>query len=126
MTDDEWRAHVTREAAKVIGEWLEARGAGKLSSPVASLTLADLEAMAVNAISRWIVLESERFQRQGWPEDDPICVLLLGQPAAPSAGARPGASDIAITSAPTDSRNTASARCAVSMPAPPSPTGTMA
>jgi hypothetical protein len=78
MTDDEWQAHVTREAAQEIGRWLEARGAGKLRSPIASLTMADLEAMASNAISRWIVLQSERLQRQGWPREDPIGKLLLG------------------------------------------------
>ena len=76
MTDDEWQAHVTRQAAKAIGEWLEARG--RLHRPIASLTLGDLEAMAVGAISRWIVLESERLQRRGWPEDDPAYALLLG------------------------------------------------
>jgi hypothetical protein len=78
MTDDEWQAHVTREAAKEIGRWLEARGAGKLGTPIASLTMVDLEAMASNAISRWIVLQSERLQRQGWPREDPIGKLLLG------------------------------------------------
>jgi hypothetical protein len=78
MTEDEWQAHVTREAAKAMGDWLEARGAGKLRSPIASLTLADLEAMASNAISRWIVLQSERLQRQGWPSEDPIERLLRG------------------------------------------------
>ena len=26
MTDDEWQAHVTREAARAVGAWLEARG----------------------------------------------------------------------------------------------------
>lgn len=46
MTDDEWQAHVTRESAKEIGEWLSARGTGKLRSPIASLTLPELEAMA--------------------------------------------------------------------------------
>ena len=49
MTDDEWQAHVTREAAKEIGAWLEARG--RLDRPISSLTLRDLEAMAENAIS---------------------------------------------------------------------------
>ncbi|HET6377010.1 MAG TPA: hypothetical protein VFG05_01670 [Methylocella sp.] len=78
MTDDEWQAYVTREAAKEIGRWLEARGAGSLKSPIASLTMADLEAMAVNAISRFIVLQSERLERQGWPQLDPIGALLLG------------------------------------------------
>jgi len=78
MTDDAWQAHLTREAAREIGRWLEGRGAGRLRSPIASLTLADLEAMASNAISRWIVLQSERLARQGWPKDDPIGKLLLG------------------------------------------------
>ena len=41
-------------------------------------TLGDLEAMAVNAISRWIVMQSERLHRQDWPRDDPIAALLLG------------------------------------------------
>lgn len=78
MTDDEWQAHVTREAAREIGRWLEARGAGKLRSPIASLTMADLEAMASNAVSRWIVLQSERLKQQDWPREDPIGRLLLG------------------------------------------------
>jgi hypothetical protein len=78
MTHDEWQAQVTREAAGAIGRWLEARGAGKLGSPIASLTMADLEAMASNAISRWIVLQSERLAQQGWPREDPIGRLLLG------------------------------------------------
>ena len=73
---DQWQAQVTREAALEIGKWLEARG--RLHQPVASLTLGDLEAMAVSAISRWIVLQSERLHRQDWPPDDPIGALLLG------------------------------------------------
>lgn len=77
MNEDEWQAHVTREAAREIGEWLSARGAGKLRSPIASLTLADLEAMAAAANSRWIVLQSERLARADWPRDDPIRRLLL-------------------------------------------------
>ena len=76
MTPDEWQAHVSRTAALEIGKWLEARG--KLHQPIASLTLGDLEAMAVNAISRWIVLQSERVQRQDWPQEDPVAMLLLG------------------------------------------------
>ncbi len=78
MTEDEWQAHVTREAAKAIGDWLEARGVGKLRSPIASLTMADLEALASNAVSRWIVVQSERLQRHGWPREDPIERLLRG------------------------------------------------
>jgi hypothetical protein len=76
MTPDEWQAHVTRAAALEIGKWLEARG--KLHQPIASLTLGDLEAMAVNAISHWIVLQSERLQRQDWPQEDRVAMLLLG------------------------------------------------
>ena len=58
MTSDEWQAHVTREAAKAMGEWLEGRG--RLHQPLAALTLPDLEAMATNAISRFVVLGSQR------------------------------------------------------------------
>ena len=76
MTPDEWQAQVTRAAALEIGKWLEARG--KLHQPIASLTLGDLEAMAAGAISRWIVLQSERLQRQDWPQEDPVAMLLLG------------------------------------------------
>ena len=76
MTPDEWQAHVTRAAALEIGTWLEARG--RLHQPIASLTLGDLEAMASNAISRWIVLQSEKVQRAGWPPEDPIGTFLLG------------------------------------------------
>ena len=76
MTPDEWQAHVTRAAALEIGKWLEARG--KLHQPIASLTLGDLEAMAAGAISRWIVLQSERLQRQNWPQEDSVAKLLLG------------------------------------------------
>lgn len=78
MSEEEWQAHVTREAAREIGEWLSARGAGKLRSPIASLTLQELEAMAASAISRWIVLQSERLARVDWPREDLIRELLLG------------------------------------------------
>lgn len=73
---DRWQAQVTREAALEIGKWLEARG--RLHHPIASLSLGDLEAMAANAISRWIVLQSERLHRQDWPREDLIALLLLG------------------------------------------------
>jgi hypothetical protein len=78
MSEDEWQAHVTRESAKEIGEWLSARGTGKLRSPIASLTLPELEAIASSAITRWIVLQSERLARTNWPRDDPVRKLLLG------------------------------------------------
>lgn len=76
MTPDEWQAHVTRAAALEIGKWLEA--SGKLHSPIASLSLGDLEAMATAAISAWIVMQSEKLQRTGWPPEDPIAAFLLG------------------------------------------------
>ena len=65
MTEDEWQAHVTREAAKEIGAWLEARG--RLDRPIRTLTMRDLEAMADNAISRFIVLASRRVREK--PEE---------------------------------------------------------
>ena len=65
MTDDEWHAYVTTEAAKAIGEWLEARG--RLYQPIRDLKLAELEAMASAAISRFIVLASRRIKEQ--PEE---------------------------------------------------------
>jgi hypothetical protein len=75
MTADEWQAHVTREAAKAMGQWLEGRG--RLHQPIAALTLADLEAMAANAISRFIVLASYRIKDQ--PDDaEDLTRLLLG------------------------------------------------
>jgi hypothetical protein len=60
MTPDEWQAHVTREAAKDIGRWLEARG--RLDLPIASLWLTDLDAMASVAISRFVVLASHKIK----------------------------------------------------------------
>ena len=66
MTDDEWQAHVTREAAKAIGTWLEGRG--RLHQPIAALTIAELEAMATNAICRFVVLGSQRINGDH-PED---------------------------------------------------------
>ena len=73
MTDDEWQAHVTREAAKEIGEWLAARG--RLDRPISSLTLRDLEAMADNAISRFIVLSMHRIREK--PESSGALTSLL-------------------------------------------------
>jgi hypothetical protein len=60
MTDDEWQAHTTHEAAKAIGEWLEGRG--RLHQPIRCLTMPELEAIAQNAISRFIVLASQRMR----------------------------------------------------------------
>ena len=77
MTDDEWQAHVAHEAAKAIGEWLEGRR--RLHQPIRSLTMPELEAMAQNAISRFIVLTSQRIAER--PDDSvsrKFSTLLLG------------------------------------------------
>ena len=75
MTADEWQTHVTREAAKAMGQWLEGRG--RLHQPIAALTLPELEAMAANAIARFIVLASHRIKDQ--PDDaEDLTRLLLG------------------------------------------------
>ena len=75
MTDEEWQAHVVREAAKAIGEWLEARG--KLHQPIRSLTMRELEALAQNAISQFIVLTSQRIaQHRSDPESRKLSLLL--------------------------------------------------
>lgn len=77
MTDDEWQAHVTREAAKAIGEWLEGRGG--LHQPIRCLTLPDLEAMAQNVISIFIVKASQRIARHPEePRSRKLSTLLLG------------------------------------------------
>lgn len=75
MTDDEWQAHVTREAAKAIGEWLEGRGG--LHQPIRCLTMRELEAMAQNAISVFIVKTSQRMaDRPDEPESRRLSILL--------------------------------------------------
>ena len=62
MTDDEWQAYMTREAARAVGAWLEARGS--LHQPITALTLRDLEALATAAVSRFVVLASERIKHR--------------------------------------------------------------
>lgn len=77
MSPDEWQAHVTTEAALAMGRWLEARG--RLDRPIASLTRKDLECMASNAISRFIVLSTQR--RNAPPDEEErsaLDLLLLG------------------------------------------------
>jgi hypothetical protein len=77
MTDDEWQAHVAHEAARAIGEWLEGRG--RLHQPIRSLTMSELEAMAQNAISRFIVLASKRIaEAPDEPESQKLSTLLVG------------------------------------------------
>lgn len=74
MTDDAWQAFVTREAAKAVGAWLEGRR--RLHQPIRALTMPDLEAVASAAISRFIVLASERIK--AWPaESDDLTQIML-------------------------------------------------
>lgn len=73
MTADEWQAHVTSEAAKAIGQWLEGRG--RLHQPIAALTMADLEAMATHAIARFVVLASERIRER--PDESDLTRILF-------------------------------------------------
>jgi len=65
VTDDEWQTHITREAAKAIGRWLEGRGG--LHQPIRSLTMRDLEAMAARANDRFVVLAAARIRDE--PEE---------------------------------------------------------
>lgn len=77
MTDDEWQVHTTHEAAIAIGAWLEGRG--RLHQPIRCLTMPELEAMAQTAISRFIVLTSQRIAER--PDDSVsrrFSTLLLG------------------------------------------------
>ncbi len=74
MQPDEWQAFVTRQSAQEIARWLEGRGG--LHRPIASLSMHELEAMATAAISRFVVLASERRQ-QAPEESDELTRLLL-------------------------------------------------
>jgi hypothetical protein len=122
MTDDAWQAHVTREAARDIGRWLEGRG--RLHQPITVLNLGELEGMATAAISRFVVLASERIR--DWPEDsEDLTALLLHRDSAPSAAGRTEASATPTSSASTAIPATASARCAASMQVRRSPEGTI-
>ncbi len=61
MTDDEFQAYATREAAMAIGEWLI--DAKVLEKPVQALRRHELEAMAAAAISRFMVLTAEEMAK---------------------------------------------------------------
>lgn len=68
---------IARHAAKAIGEWLEGRG--RLHQPIRSLTMPDLEAMAQNAIGRFIVLASQRIaEAPNTPGSQKLSMLLMG------------------------------------------------
>lgn len=76
MNGDEWQAHVTHEAAKAMARWLEGRGG--LSQPIHSLTMQELEAMADNAISIFIVKASHRIrERPNEPASQKLSMLLI-------------------------------------------------
>ena len=120
MTDDEWQAHVTREAARAVGAWLEARG--RLHRPIRSLTMPELEAMASNAIARFIVLASERIGMHP-KRDGELARLLMTAGPAPFADEKPEASGSASGCNGTATPITASARCVASTPDRRSPGG---
>ena len=123
MTDDAWQAHVTREAARDIGRWLEGRG--RLHQPITVLNLGELEGMATAAINRFVVLASERIRER--PEDsEDLTALLLHRDSAPSAAGRSSASDTPTSSASIAIPTTGSARRAASTPVRRSPEGTTA
>jgi hypothetical protein len=122
MTDDAWQAHVKGQAAREIGRWLEATG--RLHWPIAALGLGELECMASAAISRFIVLATERICEQ--PQDSGELAALLYPDCAPSAAGRPGASATPGSSASTVTPATASARCAASTAARRWPEGATA
>lgn len=105
MTSDEWQAHVTREAAKAMGEWLE----GHLHQPIAALTLPDPEAMAANVISRFMVLGSQRMRSKS-DNAEARTLPLLASVSARSALARLEASATSINCDGTAFPITASAR----------------
>jgi hypothetical protein len=73
MSDNEWQAFVTSEAAKAVGAWLQARG--KLNLPIHRLSMADLEAMAGAGIARFVVMSSIRLANR--PEADQALGWLL-------------------------------------------------
>ena len=123
MTDDAWQAHVTREAAMEGGRWLEGRG--RLQQPIAALSLGELQCLVTAAISRFVVLASERIRERPQDNED-LTALLLHRGSAPSAAGRTAASDTPTSSASTITRATASARCAASTPARRWPEGTTA
>jgi len=75
MTDDEWQAHVTRQAAQAIGEWLEA--CGRLHQPIRVLALWELEAMAQAAISSFVVLGCSRIKDEPGEHPDLTRFLLV-------------------------------------------------
>jgi len=76
VTDDEWQAHTTHEAAKAIGRWLEGRGG--LYQPIRSLTMRDLETMAAKANDRFVVLAAERIRDQPEPPTANLRWLMAG------------------------------------------------
>ena len=59
-----------------MGEWLEGRG--RLHQPIRSLTMPELEAMAQNAISTFIVKASERIKDRPDESGSQKLSILLG------------------------------------------------
>lgn len=74
MTDDEFQAHATREAAKAVGEWLQATL--QIDRPIRTLRMFELEAIAAAAVSRYVVVASEEAAKGNTTPID--CVLFGG------------------------------------------------
>lgn len=70
MSEDAFQAHATREAARAIGDRLMATNLGR---PLRSLTLAELDALATAAISRWVQLRAQR-AAAGPPDPELIAI----------------------------------------------------
>ena len=75
MNDDQWQAHVTREAALALGKWLQE--ANLLDRKIGSIRIEELQGMAAAAVSRWVVLQSQRLEQSKSGEKDAIRELLL-------------------------------------------------
>lgn len=76
-SEDVWADHVRVQCARAVGEWLE--GSVRLERPIRSLTSSELQAIAEAAISRWIVLASQRIAAAPDASGSPrLSTLLLG------------------------------------------------
>lgn len=73
--EDAMQAAMVRAAALAIGDWLEGRG--RLHQPIASLTLNDLDAMAANAVSAWILARQRAARDATKKADHPTAADLL-------------------------------------------------
>jgi hypothetical protein len=73
MSDDEWQAFTTHEAAKAMGKCLGSKG--NLDRAIKTLAMRDLKQLADKAIFRWIYLNSIRLSAR--PESKPDLGWLI-------------------------------------------------